>query len=98
MYANRRHYILFILALIALAVSILGFVFLRQQIYHQAVLSADLIKQVASMEEEEKHERDINNVYAKLNAEKVVLKNAVVTKEGVVDFIEIFEKIGTDTG
>ncbi len=97
MYTNHRHYILIIFAIITLAVSVFGFVFLRDLIYSRAVTSAKIAREVSQIDEQNKHESDITSIYDKSSEQRRLLDSFIVPKEKIVDLIESIEKIGVDT-
>ncbi len=97
MYANHRHYILFTLAFVTFIVTALGYAYMRQRVYQQAVRSAELTKQVKLMEDKKKHDMDITKASSKLSEEQDIINSYIVPKDKIVDFIEVVEKIGNET-
>jgi hypothetical protein len=97
MYTNHRHYILLIFAIITLAVTIFGFIFLRKDIYSRAVASIEIAREVNQIDEKNKREMDIANIYDKSSGQRNLLASFLISKEQIVDLIESIEQIGTDT-
>ncbi len=97
MYANHRHYILLVFAVAAFAVAVLGYSFLRSKVFAQVEQTAKVTKNIAVIEEKKRREQDVASAYAKLEEERRLLTSYVVSKDGIVNFIEMIEKIGADT-
>jgi hypothetical protein len=97
MYANHRHYILFVVALLTFIVTTLGYAYVRSRVYEQANNSAALLVQVSQMEEQKKREQDLSSFYSKMTEEQKQISGLVLNRERVVEFIEFIERIGSDT-
>jgi Tfp pilus assembly protein PilO len=97
MYTNHRHYILLIFAIITLVVTVFGFIFLRKDIYERAGVAAEIVKEVNQIDEKNKREIDIANIYDKSSGQRNLLSSFLVSKEQIVNLIESIEQIGTDT-
>jgi hypothetical protein len=97
MKANYRHYTLFVLAFLAFVATGLGYSYVRSQIFTQAVKAAELAKQVDVLEQKKKHEYDATTTYSRRPDQPALLTKYLISKEKVVDFIELIENIGTET-
>ena len=98
MYANHRHYTLFIIACVTLVVVSIGYAFLKYKIYAQAVDVVRLSKEVSDMEDKKKREADVTHAHDKLSEQQKLISSYVVRTTEAVTFIEDIEKVGDVTG
>ncbi len=97
MHANHRHYILFIVAFVTFVVTALGYAYMREKVYTQAVTAANIIKEVKQLQDEKKHEQEVASAYSQFADDKALISGYVLSPDDVVHFIEAVEKIGVDT-
>lgn len=97
MYTNHRHYTLLILALGAIVISSMSYIFLYRAIESQSILAQETLKTLAIEDKKKQQEGDSASIYAKTTDERVRINTALLSQEKVVDFITATEKIGTDT-
>lgn len=97
MYANHRHYTLFVISFITFVVTVLGFAYIRNLVYTQSIQASQVTQEIKVIEEKRQHEQEVASAYSKFADEKNLLTSFIVPKDKVVDFIEAVEKIGADT-
>jgi hypothetical protein len=97
MYANHKHLILLALAVLAFVAAVSGFWYVRSRIYTQAIRANELEKENLEIEKKKKHELEVRDVYTKLTDDSSNLETNLVSKDAIVEFIEVLEKIGDDT-
>ena len=98
MYINHRHYILLVLALVTVVLSALGYTVLYRAIVSQSVRAHEAMKEIASVDEKQKHAEDAASIYTKTSETRTRIANLAVSQEKIVDFITSVEKLGDDAG
>ncbi len=97
MYINHRHYVLLVFAVIALAVTIFGYAFLREHIYSTSILAANMKQEVNLFNEKQVREHSVSSAYTQSAEARTKIVSSLVKQDDAVTLIERFEKIGDDT-
>jgi hypothetical protein len=97
MYANHRHYTLFVFAIAAFVASSFCFIYMREKIYTQATRAVEITSEVKQLEDQKAHDLEVKNAYAKTAEEQTQINSYIVPKDKIVDFIETVENVGTET-
>jgi hypothetical protein len=98
MYTNHRHYILTIFAVLAVGVSIFGYITMWNVINEQAGEYSRMSAETLAENEQKKHQQDLASVYTQSTETRNSIKTFIVSQEKIVEFLDIVEKIGIDSG
>ena len=95
---NHRHITLFIISIVTIAVTVFGYIFIYKQTIRQADHYVTSNSELVAENKRKQNEQELIKVYNSTKDTRLTLTKLFVREDKIVDFIEMIEKVSTDSG